>query len=108
MRTTHFDRMAVGELTINFMNATPSVVVKAAFVNTTTCQTHGWTTNAQWSTATMEILRALRVAMEADLNAIHFVDGGTTATTPNTPTPLAAGPQPPEGLGEHLKDAPSV
>lgn len=105
-RLAKFDRVVVGEATINYLGPAPGLSAKAAFVSTADGATYGWTNNTQWSKDTLKALAALRSSMEEDLEAIHF-DGGTSreaSSTPKTPDKF-------EGLGEHLHgeaDVPSV
>jgi len=102
MRTVIFNGIALGELNIDFL-ATPSkVVAKAAFINTQTGATHGWTTCHQWAPDTMERLRELRALMERDLAAIHFADA-SSGPGPTTSTTRSGGLQSEmKGLGELL------
>jgi hypothetical protein len=95
---TKFDAIAVGEFTAAFIGPTLEFKAKAAFVDSKTGQTHGWTTNATWSPPTIEKLKELRLLMEADLGAMHLEGGGEAVH--NVIAPRA--PQVPTGLGEHV------
>lgn len=86
------------------------LTVKAAFVDTNTGHTHGWTTGEGtiWSKATMDAMTALKESIELDLAKLHFTDGGTIAE----PTAKTEGPAGSGGIGEHLgeqgEDAPPL
>lgn len=114
MKTGTFkpNAIVVGEFTVSFLEPTVKFSAKAAFVDSVTGHTHGWTTQTQWSDATHTKLRELREAMETDLGKTHFSDGSddTTRRAPLGPShevPPTAG-----GIGEHLgdegQDAPSI
>ncbi len=99
MRTVKFNAVRVAEITITVIE-TPSVIsAKAAFVNTETGNTHGWTTCKSWSADTLEKLRELREFMERDIAAIHFTDG---AIGPGATTSGGGIRETFKGLGEHL------
>lgn len=98
MRTAKFDKLAVGEMTANFLTVPASIKVKAAFVDSTTGSTHGWTECSNWSPATASKMAELRACMEADLARIHFEDGTTTSGGGDQ---IAYG-----GLGEALGSVP--
>ena len=101
MRTAKFDGIALGELSVNFIEAPAKIVAKGAFISRQGGQTHGWTTNHQWSTETIEKLRELRQLMERDMEAIHFADaGGLGAVAPTTGGGSLADSF--KGLGERL------
>jgi hypothetical protein len=93
-----FDGLALGEGTFNFTGTGgPALSAKAAFVNSTTGETHGWTHNAMWSPATLEKLKELRALMEVDLGNLHLENGGEVLVT----TARQVGDEP-GGLGDHL------
>jgi hypothetical protein len=96
--TAKFDGLAVGELSANLMGPTVKLTAKAAFVNAESGHTHGWTTNEQWSPTTIEKLRDLRAAMEADLARVHFGDGLVERSE------VLGGQVPTGGLAEHLSE----
>lgn len=101
MRTVLFNGIALGELSVNFLESPAKVVAKGAFINTTTGQTHGWTTCHQWSPDTIEKLRELRALMERDMAALHFVDGAVSPM--GSPTTGGGGLKDGfKGLGERL------
>ena len=101
MRTVTFNGIALGELNVDFLSTPSKVVAKAAFINTQTGATHGWTTCHQWAPDTMERLRELRALMERDLAAIHFADA--SGVQPLTSTTRSGGLQSEmKGLGERL------
>jgi hypothetical protein len=95
--TAKFDGLAVGELSANLLGPMAKLTAKAAFINSETGHTHGWTTNEQWSPETIVKLRELRAAMEADLARIHFGDGLVEKGE-------VFGGQVPGGLSEHLSE----
>lgn len=96
-----FDSIAVGEITASFLGPTVSLEAKAAFANSKTGDTHGWTKNTQWSPPVMEKLRELRALMEIDLGNLHLEGGGEVLVAPANAAPqgnFGSG----GGLGEHL------
>jgi hypothetical protein len=101
--TPKFDGIAVHEGTFAFHVVGGSLKVKAAFVDSKSGHTHGWTTGEGpiWSKETMEAMNTLRASMERDLARLHFtgsaleVAGDTVSTA--SPTGASVG-----GLGEHL------
>lgn len=103
--TPKIDGIAVGEFTAVFLGE-KGVRAKAAFINTRTGDTLGWTTNAQWSAATRLKLEELKALMEADLAGMYFEgDGGATPTTGPQGGLRFGGEEPAPaqgGLGEHL------
>ena len=98
-----FDGIAIGEFTAIFLGPTLEFTAKAAFTNSKTGETHGWTKHTHWSKNTIAKLQELRAAMEMDLGQEHFEGGGEVLVGPSgatTPRGLA----PDGGLGEHLGD----
>lgn len=88
-----------------FNPPTGKMTAKAAFVNTESGATHGWTTHQTWSPSTIQKLHELKEAMETDLAAAHFLDGASEEAPSSKPTGLAG------GIGEHLasgEDAESI
>lgn len=81
MRSAKFNAIRVAEVTLNLVEATASITAKAAFVDTVSGQTHGWTTGRSWSEETMAKVRELRESMERDLERLHFDDGASSPTT---------------------------
>lgn len=81
MRAAKFDKIAIGEVTANFLVMPASLRAKAAFVDSSTGVTHGWTDCANWSEATIAKMRELRACMEADLERIHFEGSATTCSS---------------------------
>lgn len=102
MRTVTFNGIALGELTIDFLSTPAKVVAKAAFINTQTGATHGWTTCHQWAPDTMERLRELRFLMERDLAAIHFADASSGVQAASSTTRGGGLQAELKGLGERL------
>lgn len=84
MRTVRFNGIALGELSVQFLESPAVIKAKAAFINTQTGATHGWTTNHQWSPRTIEKLKELRILMEEDIAAFHFVDGSVATVGTST------------------------
>lgn len=80
MRVAKFDKLAIGEMTANFLSVPTSLKAKAAFVDSTTGSTHGWTECSNWSPATAAKMAELRTCMETDLARIHFEDGATASS----------------------------
>lgn len=99
--TARFDGLAVLEASFSFLGSTLQLEAKAAFLNTKTGDTHGWTKNGQWSPPVIEKLKELRALMELDLGRLHLEGGGEVLVGPASATPTAASPS---GLGEHLRD----
>lgn len=104
-----FDALAVFNGEFSFMGPTLTLKVKAAFVDTKTGHTHGWTNGEGpiWSKNTMDILGKLREAMEDDLARLHLTDGSTVPEATGGAVEAGGG-----GLGEHLgsggEDAPPL
>ena len=94
-----FDSIAVGEGAFSFLGSTLMLEAKAAFVNSKTGDTHGWTKNAQWSPPVVEKLKELRALMEIDLGQLHLEGGGEVLVAVTSAGPAAGGGG---GLGEHL------
>jgi hypothetical protein len=96
-----FTGLAIGEITVNRLNAALRMEAKAAFINTRTGQTHGWTTGNQWTPPTLAKLNELLTLMEEDMARTHFEQGEAattqTATNVNGNTPRG-------GLGEYITD----
>ena len=99
-----FDSVSVGEGNFSFLGSTLQFEAKAAFVNSKTGDTHGWTKNTQWSPPVVEKLKELRALMEIDLGRLHLENGGEVLVT--TATGMGGGATPTEhgGLGEHLDE----
>lgn len=96
--TPLFDGIAIGELTANLMKG-PGVVelsAKAAFVNSKTGRTHGWTSHNTWSPAVVAKLKELTDLMEEEVAQVQFSGyekgsfGGQSSSTE------------PRGLADHL------
>ncbi len=94
-----FDAIAIFNGEFSFMGPTVSLKIKAAFVNTKTGHTHGWTTGEGpiWSKNTMDLLGKLRLAMEEDLAKLHLTDGSSVSEVEAGLVETGGG-----GLGEHL------
>lgn len=96
-----FDSISIGELSVSFLGSTLTFEGKAAFVNSRTGGTHGWTKNTQWSPATIAKLKELRALMELDLAALHLDGDGELLTDATGVAPARFTPEG-GGLGEHL------
>lgn len=98
-----FDGLAIGEIHVNFLRPTVEMRAKAAFIETTSGATCGWTEGTQWAPDTMKKLDELRAMLERDLASIYFAGEARPAnSSPTTSTSR-------QGLGEHLdEDAPPV
>jgi hypothetical protein len=99
--TPVFDSLKVLELWVDVLQS--SMQCKAAFVNTKTGHTHGWTEGrgTMWSKETKKRLDALKESMEMDLMKVHFSGASEPAKSP--------GLQVSGGIKEHLEDdAPPV
>lgn len=94
--TPVFDSMKVLEMWANFVDS--NMHCKAAFVNTKTGATHGWTEGrgTMWSKETKRLLDELKKSMEIDLMKVHF--SGVAAPSGEAGLKTAG------GIGEHLKD----
>ena len=101
MRTVKFNGIALGELSVQFLESPAKIIAKGAFINTESGTTHGWTTCHQWSPATIAKLKELRSLMEQDMAALHFVDA-SVSTTVGTPTGGGGIAEGFKGLGERL------
>lgn len=100
--TPKFNAITLGNLEVNFLRRGedgPAISVKAAFVNTETGSSHGWTTAGSghggpvWSALVYEKLTALQEQLEQEVAQLHMLDVGAT-------TGGIQGEQ--VGLGEHL------
>lgn len=97
-----FDGIAIGNISVDFLGPTLTMTCKAAFVDSTSGNTHGYTTGASWSPETIQKLKELKEAMERDLGRVHFAGEGTTTPLGASTTAEAS------GIGEHLADAPQL
>jgi hypothetical protein len=104
VRAANFDAIKVGELSIDFLQPTPILTAKAAFVNTQNGNTYGWTTGVHWSVETVKLVADLRASMTKDLEYVHF--GDNEANQP--PLSSAAREAIPQGIGEFLTNVPQV
>ncbi len=83
--TMRFDSLALGELTISFIAPGTVMTGKAAFVDSKTGTTHGWTeTSGGWSETALKALAALKEAVEADFGKLHLetTHAGTVSEAP--------------------------
>lgn len=102
-----FDGIAVGSLEAMLIGPNKTLKAKAAFVNSKSSATHGWTEKSSWSPAVFAKLKELTELMESELALDHF-EGATAMGVPSAKKGVEfeeAG-----GLGEHLRngDAPSI
>lgn len=97
--TPKFDGIAILDLTVDFTQPSARLTAKAAYVNTKTGETHGWTSGSQWSEETRSLLAALRQSMEQDIAARDFISEGP-ANLDRTPGL--------RGLGEHVGATPDA
>jgi hypothetical protein len=97
-----FDAIALIEFSVDFKGPTAHVSGKAAYVNTRTGNTHGWTTSTAWSAETIAKLAELRELMEQDIASRDF-EGSEVGT--NSASSKSFG-----GLNAHLgtADAPQT
>lgn len=102
--TPRFNSLAIFEGSFNLMTpSTPILHVKAAFVNSTNGNTHGFTEMKQgWSKDTLRTLDELRVSMERDLAGFHLEGAESSVSDGSSPTGA------PSGIGEHLSDDDAV
>jgi hypothetical protein len=84
------DGLAVLEVQASFLPG-GQLSAKAAFVNTKTGRTHGYTEHTTWSPGTLAKLDELRALMEEDVAARHM-EGYAPATKPGqvAPDPAAS------------------
>ena len=104
--TPKFNAMAIGEFNAKFLGGLQQLefTAKAAFVNSNTGETHGWTSagTSAWSPATIEKLKELRALMEIDLGRLHLENGGEVLVGPASVAAATAGGDFEGGIGEHL------
>ena len=107
--TPQFNGLVLASGSFDFTGTGGKLEGKAAFVDTRTGRTHGWTNGTQWSPETLECLSMLRTAMEGDLAMQHLRGDSAlpVAGDTNDDEPAPAG-----GLAEHLgskgEDAPPI
>lgn len=98
-----FNSLVVITLNADFSKPTVSFTARAAFIDTNSGSTHGWTDamGSAWSKETIAQLEALKESMERDLGQLHL-DGAAR--------PAKAGLSIEGGIGEHVgePDASSV
>lgn len=97
-----FDSITVAKFEASFLGPTLNFTAEAAFANSRTGQTHGWTKNTTWSPATIEKLKELRSLMELDLGAMHLEGGGEVLVGPTSVATTRGLAPEGGGLGEHL------
>jgi len=96
--TPKFDGIAVAKFEIDFLRTPVHIEIKAAFVNSKTGATHGWTTgDGNISDKTRALMLELRNSMEQDLAERHFSSGGVAFNSLAPRKADAVG-----GIGEHL------
>lgn len=102
-----FNTLALATVSVNFLKPTLELKAVAAFTDSESGHTHGWTRGdgGVWSKETLKKLQELKLSMEQDLAALHF-EG---ATKPGSTTASQKGLGFSGGLLEHLgEEAPSV
>ena len=101
--TPAFDTLAVSRINIDFMPSQATIEVTAAFANSQTGQTHGWTkgNGLAWSKETLMAIRTLRERMAEDLAKLHFKE--FSVAEPGG----GAKPSGSSGIAEHLGSAPT-
>lgn len=90
----------MGEFSVNLLGTSVQMKAKAAFVDTTTGSTHGWTESSQWSHDTVAKMKELVAMMESDMAKQHFI--GDTGGAGAGPIEPGARPGMSGGLGEHV------
>lgn len=101
------DNIRVGELHVNLLDKTaPQISAKAAFVDTRTGRTHGWTTNLVWSREVFEALDTFRAVLEKHLATVHFTDAAADVATQEKLDVVSVMEKQPEtvGLAEWLSE----
>lgn len=99
-----FNNLKIIRLRADFNIAGGNLEADAAFVNTVTGETHGWTKSggSPWEKDTQDAMTILKELMERDLQRIHFDDATDTVQSGS-----ATGLQPEGGgLGELLSSEP--
>ena len=100
-----FNSLKIIRLRADFNIAGGTLEADAAFVNTETGETHGWTKSggSPWGKDTQDAMASLKELLERDLQRVHF-DGGDDVTSQ---TEGSTGLQPEGGgLGERLSAEP--
>ncbi len=97
MRVAKFDKVAIGEITIKLMEEPNVVSAKAAFVNTKSGTTHGYTYCTNWSKEVLIKIKELAALMSLELDSTHFDMGITSSEQGVIPQEIG-------GLGEFIKD----
>lgn len=106
--TLKANSLRIASFEVDYLVPGGTIKAKAAFVNTVSGLTHGWTTHNNWSSETLQKLKELRESMELDLADAHFLDTGEIPQAVGESKPIA--PQLVGGLSEHLgsDDADSI
>lgn len=99
--TPIFDALALTTIEVDLIEK--NLTAKAAFVNTRTGHSHGWTEGSGtiWSEETKVAVAALAASMERDLAKLHF---GATSEPQVAAPGTQLGTLPVSGIGEHLSD----
>lgn len=93
-RICHVDKIAIGEISVNFLGATHAMTAKAKLVSTKNGASYGSMTMQHWSPDILAKLAELRAAMEEEIEEVFFDEGRTTTSR--------VGVREEGGLGEHL------
>jgi hypothetical protein len=94
--------VAIGEVSIKLIEEPHTLVAKAAFVNSKSGVTHGYTHCSSWSKEVMMKMRELCALMAQDLENTHFEGGSAAASTVGVTLPQEIPAI--TGLGEFIGD----
>lgn len=93
-RMAKFDKIAIGEISVNFLGPSHTMVAKAKLVSLKNGASYGSSTIHNWSPAVMEKLTELAEMMEAEIERTFFDDGQESSAAKKTSTQ--------QGIGEFL------
>jgi hypothetical protein len=102
--TMKANALRIAEIQVDYTTPGGTMKAKAAFVNTTSGFTHGWTTHHVWSQETLKRLADLREAMELDLAKAHFQTTNEASIQTDSDGQTVQSHQ---GLAEHLGSYPT-
>lgn len=98
-----FDSLSVGRYTADFTKSPSVIEAKAAFVNSRSGMTHGWTSGiGPWSERTLQLAQELQEALARDIAQLHARKGSVEAPAAQKPGLRVTPPQDTEGIGEHV------
>lgn len=95
-RFSKVDKIAVGELQVNMLGPTHTMVVKAKLVSSKTGASYGSMTVQHWPPEVLQKLEELKRAAEEHLESLFFDEGTQGASGGSSPREVG-------GLGEHLE-----